>query len=138
MDTITAFAPLLTINKGVKDIDFYKNAFGAIENWRLNNDDGSIHVAEFLIEGAMFHLHEMMPQSPEKVSPGTFNAGTVVIGLFTADVHGMFNRAVAAGATILSPVIDYEYGYRQGELKDPFGHQWVIQCKIPASPDWKG
>ena len=137
METKTAFAPLLTISKGVTDIDFYKNAFGAVENWRLNNDDGSLHVAELLIDGAMFHLHEMMAQSLAKVSPDTFNAGTVVIGLFTADVYSVFDRAVAAGATILSPVTDYEYGYRQGELKDPFGHQWVIQCQIPASPDWK-
>ena len=136
METKTAFAPLLTINNGVTDIDFYKNAFGAIENFRLNNDDGSLHVAEFSIDGAIFHLHEMTSQT--QVSPDTVNASTVLIGLFTADVHGVFNRAVAAGATILSPVVDYEYGYRQGELKDPFGHQWVIQCQIPASPDWKG
>jgi PhnB protein len=134
----TAFAPLLTIRKGVTDIDFYKNAFGAIENWRLNNDDGSLHVAELLIDGAMFHLHEMMPKSPEKISPDAFNTSTVTIGLFTADVHSVFNKATTAGATILSPVTDYEYGYRQGELKDPFGHHWVIQCQIPASPDWKG
>ncbi len=135
METKTAFAPLLTINNGVTNIDFYKNAFGAVENWRLNNDDGSIHVAELVIDGALFHLHEMTTQT--QVSPDTFNASTVVIGLFTADVHTLFNRAVAAGAVILSPVTDYEYGYRQGELKDPFGHQWVIQCQIPASPDWK-
>jgi PhnB protein len=134
----TAFAPLLTIRKGVTDIDFYKNAFGAIENWRLNNDDGSLHVAELLIDDAMFHLHEMMPKSPEKISPDAFNTSTVTIGLFTAGVHSLFNQAIAAGATVLSPVTDYEYGYRQGELKDPFGHHWVIQCQIPASPDWKG
>ena len=28
---------------------------------------------------------------------------------------------------VLSPVIDYEYGYRQGEIKDPFGHHWIIE-----------
>ena len=135
METKTAFAPLLTINNGVTDIDFYKNAFGAVENFCLKNDDGSIHVAELVIDDAMFHLHEMTSQT--QVSPDKFNASTAVIGLFTADVHSVFNRAIAAGATILSPVTDYEYGYRQGELKDPFGHQWVIQCPIPASPDWK-
>ncbi|MDB4927478.1 VOC family protein [Mucilaginibacter sp.] len=138
METKTAFAPMLTIRNGVTDIDFYKNAFGAVENMRLNNDDGSVHVAEFMIEDAMFHLHEMMPHNPAKISPDKYNSSTVIIGLMTEDVHGLFNRAITAGATIISPVIDYEYGYRQGELKDPFGHHWVIQCRIPASPDWKG
>jgi PhnB protein len=27
----------------------------------------------------------------------------------------------------VSPVQDYEYGYRQGEIIDPFGHRWVLQ-----------
>ena len=47
------FAPQLFINNGVTDISFYKNAFGAVEQLRLNNDDGSVHVAEFSIDGAI-------------------------------------------------------------------------------------
>jgi len=133
----TAFAPELTIRTGVTDIDFYKNAFGAVETMRLNNDDGSVHVAEFFIDDAMFHVHEVM-QNPAKFSPEKHNGGTVTIGLMTADVHGVVARAIAAGAILISPVTDYEYGYRQGEIKDPFGHHWQIECRIPPSPDWKG
>ena len=127
---------MLTIRNGVNDIDFYKNAFGAVELMRLNNDDGSVHVAELIIDEAMFHLHEIYPHdkafNPEK------HVGFITIGLMVADVHGVFNKAVSAGATIILPVKDYEYGYRQGTLQDPFGHQWIIECRIPASPDWKG
>ncbi|WP_214073436.1 VOC family protein [Mucilaginibacter sp. dw_454] len=130
METKTAFAPLLTLNQGTTDIDFYKNAFGATENFRILNDDGSIHVAELVIDDAVFHLHEMMPQHTHKVSPDANKGTTVVIGLFVADVKAVFDQAIAAGATIISPVIDYEYGYRQGELQDPFGHRWTIQCRI--------
>ena len=135
MKQATAFAPMLTIRNGVTDIDFYKNAFGAVEMMRLNNDDGSVHVAEFMIDDAMFHLHEIYPPDakyiPEK------HSGVITLGLMTADVHGIFNQAIAAGATVISPVEDYEYGYRQGTLEDIFGHQWLIECRIPASPDWK-
>ncbi len=42
----TFFAPELYISNGVKDISFYKDAFGAIENLCFTNDDGSIHVAD--------------------------------------------------------------------------------------------
>ena len=42
-------------------------------------------------------------------------------------MHAVMEQAVAAGAVVLSPVIDYEYGYRQGEIKDPFGHHWIIE-----------
>jgi PhnB protein len=133
----TSFAPELTIRNGVTDIDFYKNAFSAVEHMRLNNDDGSVHVAEFFIGEAMFHVHEVM-QNPAKFSPEKHNGGTVTIGLMTDDVHGIVAQAIAAGATLVSPVTDYEYGYRQGEIKDPFGHHWQIECRIPPSPDWKG
>jgi PhnB protein len=34
------------------------------------------------------------------------------------------------GAVEISPAKDYEYNYRQGEIKDLFGHHWLIQKKI--------
>ena len=55
----TFFAPELFINNGVKDISFYENAFGASEQMRFSNDDGSIHVVELSIDGAIFHIHEI-------------------------------------------------------------------------------
>src|SRR5436305_882613 len=55
----TFFAPELFINNGVKDISFYANAFGASEQMRFSNDDGSIHVVELSIDGAIFHIHEI-------------------------------------------------------------------------------
>jgi uncharacterized glyoxalase superfamily protein PhnB len=55
----TSFAPELYIPNGVSDISFYKNAFGATENLCFTNDDGSIHVAELSINGAIFHVHEI-------------------------------------------------------------------------------
>jgi PhnB protein len=42
----TRFAPQLYIPHGVKDIEFYTKAFGAIELRRWTNADGTIHVAE--------------------------------------------------------------------------------------------
>jgi len=124
MKTKTAFAPMLTIGKNVKEASFYTKAFGAIEEWCLRNDDDSIHVAQFNIDGAIFHLHELMPGSGD-IMPQ--NGVTTVIGLFADDVHAVFNQAIAAGATVISPVTDHEYGWRQGELQDAFGHRWVIQ-----------
>jgi len=41
------------------------------------------------------------------------------------------NKALAAGATEISPAQDFEYGYTQGIIKDPFGHYWQIQKKVP-------
>ena len=122
------FAPQLLINNGVKDISFYANAFDATENFCLRNDDDSVHVAELSIDGTIFHLHEITKQ--HFFSPDKHNGTTAIIGLFVPDVGAVMNKAIEAGAVEISAVKDYEYGYRQGEIEDPFGHHWLIEKKI--------
>lgn len=123
------FAPQLNIKSGIKDISFYKKAFGAVKLRHWLNEDGSIHVAELSIEGAIFHLHEESPKSGS-FDPKRHNGTTATIGLFVSDVDAFMSRAIAAGATEISPPNDYDYGYRQGVIKDPFGHLWLIEMKI--------
>jgi PhnB protein len=125
----TFFAPQLFINNGVTDISFYANAFGATENLRFNNDDGSLHVVELSINGCIFHLHEITA-NPYRFSPQKHNGITTLVGLFVPDVDAVMNNAIKAGAIEIDPAKDYEYGYRQGTIRDPFGHQWLIQKKI--------
>ncbi|OLE47846.1 MAG: hypothetical protein AUG46_05225 [Acidobacteria bacterium 13_1_20CM_3_58_11] len=37
-----------------------------------------------------------------------------------------FNRAVAAGAKVDTPLMDQFWGDRYGKITDPFGHQWSL------------
>lgn len=127
-DNSAHFAPELHIPNGTHNIEFYTK-FGATEHFCFRNDDGSIHVAELEINGAVFHLHETMRWF-DALEPVSAKGVTSVIGLFVNDVHEVFNHAISAGATEISPVTDHEYGYRQGMFKDPFGHYWQIQKKI--------
>ena len=129
-DRKTFFAPELFINNGVKDISFYEKAFGASEQLRFLNDDGSIHVVELSIDGAIFHIHEITAKT-YFFSPEKNNGSTICIGLFASDVDQVMIRAIKAGAIEINAAQDYEYGYRQGTIKDPFGHYWQIQKKIP-------
>jgi PhnB protein len=46
--------------------------------------------------------------------------------LVVADPDAMFDRAIAAGAASISPVMDEDYGWRIGRVVDPFGHHWEI------------
>jgi PhnB protein len=125
----TAFVPQLIIGHGVMDIDFYKKAFGAVETKHFTNDDGSIHVSEMLIDGAMFHIHEEA-FTGTTFSPKKHNGITTIIGLMVNDVDEVMARAIAAGAQEISPTGNYDYGYRQGTIKDPFGHEWLIEMGI--------
>jgi len=128
-DSRPFFAPELFINNGVKDISFYEKAFGAKEIMRFSNDDGSLHVAELSINETIFHIHEITADTGF-FSPDKHNGTTIRIGLFVSDVDRVINLALKSGAIEISPAQDYEYGYRQGIIKDPFGHYWQIQKKI--------
>jgi len=123
------FAPQLYIKSGLTDVSFYTNAFSAKELRRFENPDGSIHVVEFSIAGQLFHLHEEN-ESKGLYAPSSARGTSVIIGLFVSSVDDVMKKAVAAGATVLSPAQDYDYGYRQGQLKDPFGHVWMIEQVI--------
>jgi PhnB protein len=125
----TAFVPQLVISHGTMDLEFYKNAFGAIETKHITNDDGSIHVSEMFIDGAMFHFHEES-YNGSSFSPGKYNGVTAIIGLMVADVDKVMARAISAGAKETSPAQSYDYGYRQGSLMDPLGHHWLIEMII--------
>jgi PhnB protein len=127
--TKTAFVPQLAISHGTMDLEFYKKAFNAIETKHITNEDGSIHVSEMFIDGAMFHFHE---ESWDGItfSPGKYNGVTTTIGLMVSDVDTVIASAVAAGAKVISPAQSYDYGYRQGTIIDPLGHPWIIEMVI--------
>lgn len=127
-DGTTWFAPELHIPNSTFDINFYMK-FGATEHFCLRNEDGSIHVAELEINGAIFHVHEIVG-SVDALEPISANGVTTVIGLFVPDVDVVMHKALQAGATEINPAKDHDYGYRQGMFKDPFGHYWQIQKKL--------
>lgn len=123
------FAPMIYLKVLAPAIEFYKNAFDAVELRRVTNDDGSVHVAEMTIHGALFQMHEEVTRIDE-LSPETLNGTTIAIGLFVDDPHAVMAKAVAAGGTELDPVTDYDYGYRQGCVADPFGHHWLLEKQL--------
>jgi PhnB protein len=125
----TFFAPMIYLKTLAPAIEFYKNAFGASVMRQWHNDDGSVHVAEMEIDGALFHLHEEVARIDE-LSPGTLQGTTISVGLFVDDVDAMMAKAIAAGGKELDRVKDYDYGYRQGSLEDPFGHHWLLEKSI--------
>jgi PhnB protein len=128
---VAVFAPELYIKNVAAAIEFYKIALNAVELRRWNNDDGTVHVAELLIIGAMFHIHEDVINKGELSPAALNNCTTVNIGLFVSAPDEMMAKAVDTGASVTSPMQDYEYGYRQGSFTDPFGHRWTFQKSIP-------
>jgi PhnB protein len=120
----TAIEPWLAVPDAREALDFYRNAFGAIEAYRLDDDDGRPVVAQLSIGGAAFWIQDDAEASP--VAPGV---GSVRMILSVGDPDALFERAVAAGAATVAPVHD-EHGWRTGRLTDPFGHDWEVSRRL--------
>ncbi len=130
-----SLTPYLCVKDATRAIDFYKQAFGATELFRLAAPDGKVGHAEIKIGDATFMLADECPDMGFH-SPQTLGGSPVTICLYVEDVDALAERAVAAGGKLERPVADQFYGDRAGKLQDPFGHVWMIAThKEDVSPE---
>ena len=119
----------LRLKDGAKAIEFYKQAFGATEKFRLCEPGGRIGHAELDFDGTTLMLSDEFPEF-DIAGPQTLGRTTVSIHLHVDDADAVIGRAVAAGAAIVRPAVDQFYGERSGTVRDPFGHEWNIGHEI--------
>jgi len=119
----TSIAPMLSVRKGAKAVEFYKDAFDATEAFRMDAPDGSV-VARLSVDGAEFWVADESPEH-KNFSPETLGGGTTRMILVVDEPDAAFARAVSAGATVVHEMSN-EYGWRLGRVMDPFGHHWEI------------
>jgi PhnB protein len=117
--------PFLAVRDVDAAVEFYRQAFGVIEEGeRMRAPDGP-QVAVLSIAGHRFGVATEAP-SLGTPSPETLGATTVRISLEVDDPDAVAGQAVAAGAREMFAVADQPYGMRQGRVVDPFGHHWLI------------
>lgn len=120
----SSVTPYLVVDNSAEAIDFYRRAFGAEERLRMEHE-GKVGHAELSIGDSVIMLSDAWPEWGYR-SATTIGATPVSLMLYVDDCDAVFDRAVAAGAIVRSPVQDQFYGDRSGNLTDPFGHQWTI------------
>jgi PhnB protein len=127
--------PYLVVNDGAAAIDFYKQAFGAVETVRMGGPDGKIGHAEIRIGDSNVMLADESPDMGHR-SAKSIGATPVSLVLYVEDVDAQFRQAIAAGAKELRPVEDQFYGDRMGTLVDPFRHVWSLGTHVEdVSPE---
>jgi PhnB protein len=124
-DGYHTLTPYMTVRDAARAIEFYKQAFGAVEKGVMKGPDGKIMHAELRIGDSLFMLADEFPQYGS-LSPLSTGGAGMGLHIYVEDVDSAFDRAVKAGAKTEMPVTDMFWGDRYGKLADPFGHKWSI------------
>ena len=124
-DNMHSVTPHLVCAGAADAIEFYKKAFGAVDEGRLPDKQGRLMHAVIRIEGSVVMLVDEMPEWGA-FGPKSLKGSSVTMPIYVPDVDVFFGRAVAAGAKVIMPLADMFWGDRYGKLEDPFGHHWSV------------
>lgn len=124
----TSLTPFLALPDAAAAIEFYRDVFaarvvdvtemgGAVVHAELDFGHGRLQVG---VPHEAFHL----------VPPPEGDAACYSIGLYCADVDAVFDRAVAAGATVREPLSTFVSGDRFASVRDPFAVRWTLMSRV--------
>lgn len=128
-DGYTSIAPYLFVDDAKGAIDFYTRAFGAVEHGMMLTPDGRVAHAEVKIGDTVMRLCDNLPIFDAK-APVELGGTTVEIFLFVDDVDATVRQAEEAGATVKAAPSNQYWGDRLGQLRDPFGHHWLVASRV--------
>lgn len=123
--------PYLTVRNAAAAIDFYVAALGAVELHRLVGDDGRIGHAQLQFGSSVVMLADEYPEFDVR-GPESLGGSSCSLHLEVDDVDAAHALALTHGATEVRPVDDQFHGSRQGVVRDPFGHRWVLSTPTPG------
>jgi uncharacterized glyoxalase superfamily protein PhnB len=125
----TSLTPFLVVDGAAAAIDFYTGALGATVVSRMDAPDGRIAHAELDFGNGRLQLSD--PSSDFGLTAPTGGDTTNhSIVLYCADVDGVMQRAIDAGATLREDVSTFVTGDRYGSILDPWGHRWAILTRV--------
>jgi PhnB protein len=121
---VIKLTPMLSLRGAAMASEWYREAFGAKEISRSTSPEGRI-VAILEVDGEEFGVVDEATQVGN-MSPETLGGTSVRIALHVSDPDAVAQHAMDLGAELIFPVEDQPYGMRQGRIRDPFGHHWLI------------
>jgi uncharacterized glyoxalase superfamily protein PhnB len=139
-ETTPQVIPMLSYEDAPAALDWLASAFGFRERMRMAGPDGTIGHAEMELGDGVIMLASPTPdyESPKRHRERCDAARTwssvpwVINGVlvYVDDVDKHFEKAKAAGATILSEPEDQEYGDRNYRAEDLEGNRWMFAQPI--------
>ena len=92
-------------------------------------DGKSVMHAELMVGDSRLLLHDEFPDHG-LLSPDGSKDNGIKLHLYVENVDDVYDRTVAAGATVIMPLQDCFWGDRYAIVVDPFGHRWSMATRI--------
>lgn len=127
----TTVAPWVVTDDTGAFLDFVTEVFGGEELARVATESGAIGHGEIRIGDTVVLAFDRSPDWP--VMPS-------LLRVFVEDADDTFDRALKAGATVVTSLSDSAFGQRGGRIKDPFGTIWWVVAHVEDVPEeemWK-
>ncbi len=147
-DSRSTVIPALRYRDAPAAIEWFCKVLGFTRHSVFEGAGGVINHAELALGGGMIMLGSMKDnergkeneQGKEDEQSRRFKApgdlGGVETGsayIVVPDADAVYARAQAAGATIVRPLQQMEYGSREFTVNDPEGHSWSVGTYDPWS-----
>jgi PhnB protein len=127
--TSQALTPYLCVSDANAAIEFYKKALGATEIRRsaAPGTDKLMHAHLRILDSDLM-LADDFPEfmGGKSNTPQAIGSSPVTLHLQVPNADELWEKALAAGATVVMPLADQFWGDRYGQFKDPFGHSWSV------------
>ena len=126
-----ALFPYLSYRDAAAALDWLAEAFGFVKTVAFQDDAGTVMHAEMTCgHGAIMLGASTGPQPAEAGASGELEHGIYV---YVEDVDAHYRQAQAAGAEIVFPPEDSEWGTRRYRVRDPEGYEWSFGNYRPAT-----
>ena len=120
--------PYLIIKDAAGFMKFMQDVFVAKEKSMHMRDENVIMHGEITVGESVIMFADSTNAFPPRTG-GFF--------IYVSDADAVYNKALASGATSVTPMADMPYG-RSGGILDPFGNTWWPTTHINPKADTEG
>jgi PhnB protein len=130
---VTEVIPHIVVRDAARAADWYERALGARVGARVPVPDGRFMQIDLVFGDSRVMIADEFPEFGA-VSPLTLGGTYGALTITTDAVDELWERALAEGAHVHSPLQDAFWGERHGQILDPFGHRWGLAQHLEDVP----
>jgi uncharacterized glyoxalase superfamily protein PhnB len=113
-------------------MDWLERAFGFQRRLVVPDEQGGVRHAELTLGDQVIMVNSPRAEL-QLAGPRTLGGTHSGVSCWVDDPDAHHARAVAAGAQVIFPVTDKEYGSRDYTARDPEGVMWTFGTYIPGA-----